>query len=142
MLRYVCDWCGRRKQSSEEWLLGIAAEHVGARQTRREFYQAPMWDERDAQSRLAVHFCSESHLNQYVSALFGQKPARRRAASRVTTTSTPAGRSQALAAVDELVQASGEAAAPRRRRKPKLKARKLFDAADRLRAHAMGISLE
>jgi len=30
MLRYVCDWCKRTKKMNDHWILGFAAESLGA----------------------------------------------------------------------------------------------------------------
>jgi hypothetical protein len=74
MLQYVCDNCGRVKGDRETWILGFAAERLGARAARREITIAPVWDENRAVQWFAVHFCSEECKDTYVARLFGEAP--------------------------------------------------------------------
>jgi hypothetical protein len=74
MLRYVCDNCGNVKGDDETWILGFAAERLGARAARREITIAPVWDENRAVQWFAVHFCSEECKDNYVERLFGEAP--------------------------------------------------------------------
>ncbi len=70
MLTYDCDWCRRRKKRGERWILGFAAERVGATGIQREISIASVWSEKAAGHPLAVHFCSEDHKSAYIEALF------------------------------------------------------------------------
>lgn len=72
MLQYVCDNCGAVKGQDETWILGFAAERLGARAARREVTIAPAWDENRAVQWFAVHFCSEECKDTYVERLFGE----------------------------------------------------------------------
>ena len=74
MLQYVCDNCGNVKGQDDIWILGFAAERLGARAARREVTIAPAWDENRAVQWFAVHFCSEECKDTYVERLFGEAP--------------------------------------------------------------------
>src|SRR3954452_18407502 len=74
MLQYVCDNCGTVKGQRDNWILGFAAERLGARAARREVTIAPVWDENRAVQWFAVHFCSEECKDTYVARLFGEAP--------------------------------------------------------------------
>jgi hypothetical protein len=74
MLQYVCDNCGIVKGQHDIWILGFAAERLGARAARREVTIAPAWDENRAVQWFAVHFCSEECKDTYVARLFGEAP--------------------------------------------------------------------
>jgi hypothetical protein len=74
MLQYVCDNCGTVKAEGESWILGFAAERLGARAARREVTIAPAWDENRAVQWFAVHFCSVECKDTYLERLFGETP--------------------------------------------------------------------
>jgi hypothetical protein len=74
MLQYVCDNCGTVKEQRDNWILGFAAERLGARAARREVSIAPAWDENRAVQWFAVHFCSEECKDTYLERLFGETP--------------------------------------------------------------------
>ena len=71
MLRYECDGCQRLKAEREEWILGLAAENIGAVSARREIAFEPEWDSERATHPLAVHFCSMECKDKYLKSLFG-----------------------------------------------------------------------
>src|SRR5437899_12686159 len=71
MVRFECDSCHRLKQPGDAWILGFAAENIGAVSARRELSIAPAWDDDRAVEWLAVHFCSDQCRVQYTEKLFG-----------------------------------------------------------------------
>ncbi len=72
MIRFECDTCHRLKSGDkEEWILGFAAENIGAVSARREISFDPQWDSARALHPLAVHFCSVECKDKYLKALFG-----------------------------------------------------------------------
>lgn len=75
MLRYECDNCHRLKNNDEGWILGFAAEMIGAVSARREITIASRWDENRAVDLLAVHFCSDECRADYMQAIFGDDSA-------------------------------------------------------------------
>jgi hypothetical protein len=75
MLRYECDNCHRFKNNDEAWILGFAAERIGAVSARREITIASSWDEDRAVNLLAVHFCSDECRAEYMQAMFGDDSA-------------------------------------------------------------------
>jgi len=75
MVRFECDNCRRLKAPGETWILGFAAENIGAVSARRELSIAPAWDDERALEWLAVHFCSDSCRVQYAEKLFGTEVA-------------------------------------------------------------------
>lgn len=75
MIRFVCDSCGRTKRTGQEWLLGLAAERVGAQSAQKEINILSSWAEPQAVHPMAVHFCSERCKDKYVAKLFGHSPA-------------------------------------------------------------------
>jgi hypothetical protein len=77
MLRYECDSCHALKKAREEWILGLAAENIGAVSARREIAFEPEWDLDRATHPLAVHFCSMECKDKYLRSLFGNNVARR-----------------------------------------------------------------
>jgi hypothetical protein len=38
MIRFMCDSCGRAQKTGQEWILGLAAESVGAQSVSRPSY--------------------------------------------------------------------------------------------------------
>jgi hypothetical protein len=76
MVRYECDFCHGLKEAGEVWMLGFAAENIGAVSARREVTILPAWDETRAVDYLAVHFCSEECRRDYMAELFGEEPAK------------------------------------------------------------------
>jgi len=82
VLTFSCDWCGRCREEGERWMLGFAAERVGASGVQREFSETTAWSEKAAEHPLAVHFCSEAHKMRYMTALFS--PRRQRAVAEAT----------------------------------------------------------
>jgi len=84
MVRYECDSCHALKQANEVWILGFAAENIGAVTARREVTIVPAWDEAKAVDYLAVHFCSDECRRKYMADLFGEAPAQTEAVETVT----------------------------------------------------------
>jgi len=74
MVRFGCEWCGRLKEPDEIWILGYAAENLGTTAARREVTVMSGWDYERAVHPFAVHFCSEEHKDNYMSALFDTTP--------------------------------------------------------------------
>ncbi len=70
MIQYVCDSCGAVKDASDVWVLGLAAEALGAASARREVTILSTWDRPSAVYPLAVHFCSLECKDDYMSRLF------------------------------------------------------------------------
>jgi len=77
MIQYVCDTCLTIKEPEEAWIVGIAAEAVGATAARREVSVQSGWDANTAVHPLAVHFCSTQCKNEYMERLFVREPAGR-----------------------------------------------------------------
>ena len=75
MIQFVCDSCGKIKQSSDGWIVGRAAEAVGVVSARREVNIQSAWTREAAVHPLAVHFCSIECKNDYMARLFGTEPA-------------------------------------------------------------------
>jgi hypothetical protein len=142
LLRYHCDWCQREKRAAQRWILGFAAERIGAVSAEREISIAAEWSEAWAGHPLAVHFCCQEHKRNYVRALLadgdGPRPRDARRRRKKGANSAP---------VSALVVA-GESRAPKQaraasRRKPRGRKHvdRDFAGADQLRAHALGVSL-
>ena len=70
MVTFICESCGRVKKAEQEWILGLAAESVGAVSARREVNILSDWSEAQAVHPLAVHFCSERCKDRYLNKLF------------------------------------------------------------------------
>jgi len=70
MIQFVCDSCGAVKEASDIWVLGLAAEALGATSARREVTILSTWDRPSAVYPLAVHFCSVECKDDYVGRLF------------------------------------------------------------------------
>ncbi len=94
MLRFECDTCQTLKERGQEWILGLAAENIGAVSARREIVFEPEWDERRACHPLAVHFCCVECKDDYLKAMFGENVA----AERTTVVPIPASTRSARAA--------------------------------------------
>jgi len=88
MLDYVCDWCKRAKKINEDWILGFAAESVGAARRRREITIIARWCSKSAAHPFAVHFCSEEHKDLYVHQLLNTQPRNKRLTRSVAAAST------------------------------------------------------
>jgi hypothetical protein len=90
MVRYECDSCHDLKDAAgEAWILGFAAENIGAVTARREVTILPAWDETRAVDYLAVHFCSDECRRNYMAELFGGEPAKTEVVETVTVTPAP-----------------------------------------------------
>jgi hypothetical protein len=70
MIQFVCDSCSAVKEASDVWVLGLAAEALGATSARREVTILSTWDRPSAVYPLAVHFCSLDCKDDYMSRLF------------------------------------------------------------------------
>jgi|SRR6185437_257097 len=70
MIQFVCDNCSAIKRPEEEWIVGHAAEQVGAVSARREIAIQSAWDRANTLHPLAVHFCSVQCKDEYMSRLF------------------------------------------------------------------------
>ena len=166
MLQFSCDWCKRLKKPGESWILGYAAECFGARTHRLELNVVSKWSDSAAQDSFAVHFCSAAHKQKYTKAIFGTTSgALVRSTVRTTgakkqvaalRTHTVAGVSrqrpdQRIAPATQQSRPLGNPVPIRTQRKqvataakpqPRKLRRPEFTAADKLRAHGLGISLE
>ncbi len=71
MIQFECDSCGAVKEPAEVWILGLAAEAVGAASARREVTILSTWERSNAVHPLAVHFCSADCKDDYLARLFG-----------------------------------------------------------------------
>jgi len=70
MIQYVCDTCSAVMKPHEPWLVGLAAEAVGATSARREVTIQSVWSRETAVHPLAVHFCSIQCKDDYMARLF------------------------------------------------------------------------
>ena len=70
MIQFVCDTCSAVKQPDEVWIVGLAAEAIGAISARREVNIQSTWTHQAALHPLAVHFCSSQCKDEYVARLF------------------------------------------------------------------------
>jgi len=70
MIEFVCDTCHKRKKTGQHWVLGLAAESVGAQSARREINILSDWVDEQAVHPMAVHFCSERCKDKYTQWLF------------------------------------------------------------------------
>ena len=70
MIQYVCDSCSAVKEPDEVWIVGLAAEAVGAVSARREVNIESPWTRTTAVHPLAVHFCSVECKDDYMARLF------------------------------------------------------------------------
>jgi len=70
MIQYACDTCLAVKQPEEQWIVGLAAETVGATSARREINIQSVWSRETAVHLLAVHFCSAQCKDKYMAKLF------------------------------------------------------------------------
>ena len=70
MIAFICDSCGKMKKPEQDWILGLAAENVGAVSARREVNILSRWGESTAVHPLAVHFCSERCKDKYLKKMF------------------------------------------------------------------------
>jgi hypothetical protein len=84
MVRYECDSCHALKRAGEVWILGFAAENIGAVTARREVTIVSAWDETRAVDYLAVHFCSDECRRKYMTHLFAEEPAQKEVVETVT----------------------------------------------------------
>ena len=72
MVKFVCDTCGRTKRTGQDWILGLAAESIGAQSARKELNILSTWAEAQAVHPLAVHLCSERCEDKCMRKLFGE----------------------------------------------------------------------
>jgi hypothetical protein len=71
----MCDSCGRAQKTGQEWILGLAAESVGAQSVSREVNILSVWSEPQAVHPMAVHFCSDRCKEKYMRKLFDYEAA-------------------------------------------------------------------
>ena len=74
MVQFICDSCGSVKETSDVWVLGLAAEAIGATSASREVNILSGWDRPNAVHPLAVHFCCLECEDDYVARLFSPEP--------------------------------------------------------------------
>jgi hypothetical protein len=74
MIDFVCDTCSAVKEPENAWIVGLAAEAVGAVSARREVNIQSTWTREAALHPLAVHFCSLQCKDEYMARLFGAQP--------------------------------------------------------------------
>ena len=75
MIAFLCETCGKLKKPEQNWILGMAAENLGAVSERREINILSAWEESQALHPLAVHFCSERCKERYMNKLFSYSAA-------------------------------------------------------------------
>jgi hypothetical protein len=75
MIAFLCETCGKLKKPEQNWILGMAAESLGAVSERREINILSLWEQSPALHPLAVHFCSERCKERYVNRLFNYSAA-------------------------------------------------------------------
>ena len=73
MVEFVCETCHKRRRDSQNWILGLAAESVGAQTKRREINILSTWTYPEAVHPMAVHFCSERCKDKYTNWLFSYR---------------------------------------------------------------------
>lgn len=61
-------------EAGDAWLLGYAAEAIGAVSARREVNMVSSWTYENAIQPFAVHFCSLDCRDAYLTKLFGEVP--------------------------------------------------------------------
>lgn len=147
-MQYVCDWCKRTKQPTDRWILGFAAESLGAAVNKTEITVCSRWSPTSAAHPLAVHFCSEQHKNAYIRLLFDPAHKRRRLAARQGTSSSLAirGATKAAKAISTQVEAREDQPAASTRRRVRRENRKSaevnFSETDHIRSHGLSVRLE
>ena len=70
MIQYVCETCSAVKEPEEAWIVGVAAEAVGAISARREVNTQSVWNRTTAVHPFAIHFCSVQCKDDYMARLF------------------------------------------------------------------------
>ena len=70
MIAFICDSCGKVKEPEQDWILGLAAESLGAVSARREVNILSRWANAQAVHPLAVHFCSDRCKDKYMKKVF------------------------------------------------------------------------
>jgi hypothetical protein len=148
LLEYTCEWCRRTKKDGERWILGLAAEKVGAMAARREITILAEWSERWASHNLAVHFCCGKHKESFVLAMFEgarvpRSESKRRLAPAVRTghaaVATVCDANQRLASTGRSTQ---QQAAAKKKRPSRRNAEPIFTAPDDdVRAHGLSVQL-
>jgi hypothetical protein len=48
MVEFICETCHKRRKDNKHWILGLAAESVGAQSARREINILSSWSEEQA----------------------------------------------------------------------------------------------
>lgn len=87
MIQYVCETCSAVKDPDEVWIVGLAAETVGAVSARREMNIQSAWNRAAALHPLAVHFCSTQCKDDYMTRLFpSEAPAEEELSERMVPT--------------------------------------------------------
>ena len=75
MIDFVCDTCLAVKEPEDSWIVGLAAEAIGAVSACREVNIQSAWTRGVAVHPLAVHFCSIQCKDKYLARLFDSAPA-------------------------------------------------------------------
>lgn len=75
MIDFVCDTCSAVKEPEDAWIVGLAAEAIGAVSACREVNIQSAWTRGVAVHPLAVHFCSIQCKDKYLARLFDSAPA-------------------------------------------------------------------
>jgi hypothetical protein len=142
LLQYTCEWCKRAKKEGERWIVGVAAEKIGATTECREITILAPWTEQWASHPLAVHFCSEKHKEKFIDALFETASASRTQRKRRKT----AAGILVAATVDDAREKRARGSPASQRRSAKRNSRPAvqweLNGTDGVRAHGLSICLE
>ena len=70
-MEFVCKFCGKQKGNAEGWLVGF--EKLNPAWKKNGITLLRRWDEQRAREPNAVHFCSTTCQDKYLSANFGDE---------------------------------------------------------------------
>ena len=70
MMEYICKFCGKAKGDAKDWLLGFEGR---GKTMKGAVTLLGKWDEKLADERTAIHFCSRACQTKYLADNYGDE---------------------------------------------------------------------
>jgi hypothetical protein len=72
-MEYICNICGKRKGSAQDWRVGLETTAPAGSDIEKTIVVIHAWDEQRAHEPTAIHFCSQKCEEEYLSVWYGER---------------------------------------------------------------------
>lgn len=72
-MEFICKFCGKHKAETDQWLVGVEGTKQGRRVMKYNIFLLNRWDDQRALEANAVHFCSSTCQEKYLSKNYGDE---------------------------------------------------------------------